>query len=227
MKAQEAKEAADKAKAAADAAKTADAAKAREADKTAAVDKAKTEGTLSPEEVARAERLAADAAKKAAADAAGAVSGAINPGTPSGTIGKAVDAVAKAVEDDRGSARIADRAKSRTAAAKVRGTKGGSSVEKSRRAHRQFVTRYVRMTEVRTIRVRRGESLWDIAERTYGDGEAWREIARQNRRSLRNPNLIAPGQVLRIRKTVVKRVAVPAGKKSVRKVRRPRAAERR
>ena len=42
----------------------------------------------------------------------------------------------------------------------------------------------------------RGESLWRIAEATYGDGRAWTKIAEAN--DLSNPNLLAIGQELEL-----------------------------
>lgn len=42
--------------------------------------------------------------------------------------------------------------------------------------------------------VEKGDHLWGIAVRAYGDGYKWMEIAREN--NLDNPNLIHPGNVL-------------------------------
>ena len=42
----------------------------------------------------------------------------------------------------------------------------------------------------------KGDHLWGIAVRAYGDGYKWVEIAREN--NLVNPNLIHPGNVLRL-----------------------------
>jgi LysM repeat protein len=50
--------------------------------------------------------------------------------------------------------------------------------------------------EVRTHTVESGESLWAIAERFYGDGNRYGEIASAN--GIANPDLIHPGQVLTI-----------------------------
>ena len=44
----------------------------------------------------------------------------------------------------------------------------------------------------------KGDSLSKIAEREYGDANRWREIYEANRASIKNPNLIYPGQKLRI-----------------------------
>lgn len=44
--------------------------------------------------------------------------------------------------------------------------------------------------------VQKGDDLWDIAVRSYGDGYKWVEIARAN--SLENPNLIHSGNILKL-----------------------------
>jgi nucleoid-associated protein YgaU len=47
-----------------------------------------------------------------------------------------------------------------------------------------------------TYQVQRGDSLWKIALRAYGDGYQWVKIASAN--GLDNPNLIHPGNALTI-----------------------------
>ncbi|CDZ56601.1 Hypothetical protein, partial CDS, partial [Neorhizobium galegae bv. orientalis] len=42
----------------------------------------------------------------------------------------------------------------------------------------------------------KGDSLWKIAEATYGDGEKWTEIAKLN--ALRHPNVIQVGAELEL-----------------------------
>ncbi|MGW6446375.1 LysM peptidoglycan-binding domain-containing protein [Lentzea sp. NPDC055074] len=49
---------------------------------------------------------------------------------------------------------------------------------------------------VQTYTVEGGDSLWAIAERFYGDGNRYMEIANAN--GIANPDLIQPGQVLTI-----------------------------
>lgn len=44
--------------------------------------------------------------------------------------------------------------------------------------------------------VNRGDSLWSIAQRHYGNPLKWRAIYDANRASIRNPNIIYPGQTL-------------------------------
>ncbi len=50
----------------------------------------------------------------------------------------------------------------------------------------------------RTYVVVKGDTLSQIAEREYGDASRWREIYQTNRATIKNPNLIYPGQKLRL-----------------------------
>ncbi|MBN8727159.1 MAG: LysM peptidoglycan-binding domain-containing protein [Xanthomonadales bacterium] len=52
--------------------------------------------------------------------------------------------------------------------------------------------------ESRTYTVLTGDSLSKIARKLYGDANRWREIFDANRDQLDNPDLIQPGQVLKI-----------------------------
>lgn len=47
-----------------------------------------------------------------------------------------------------------------------------------------------------TYTVERGDNLWEIAEKTYGDGYQWTKIAKAN--NLKNPNIIHSGNVFSI-----------------------------
>jgi nucleoid-associated protein YgaU len=44
----------------------------------------------------------------------------------------------------------------------------------------------------------KGDSLSKIAQRAYGDGNKWRKIYEANKDVIKNPDLIYPGQSLRI-----------------------------
>jgi nucleoid-associated protein YgaU len=46
-----------------------------------------------------------------------------------------------------------------------------------------------------SVEVQRGNSLWRIAQRSYGDGFRYAEIFQANRPQIRDPDLIYPGQV--------------------------------
>jgi nucleoid-associated protein YgaU len=46
--------------------------------------------------------------------------------------------------------------------------------------------------------VKKGETLWKIAEQYYGDGSLYQKIFEANRGSLKDPNRINIGQRLRI-----------------------------
>jgi nucleoid-associated protein YgaU len=50
----------------------------------------------------------------------------------------------------------------------------------------------------RTYTVVKGDSLSKIAKREYGNANAWRRIFDANRDQISDPDLIHPGQVLRI-----------------------------
>jgi nucleoid-associated protein YgaU len=48
------------------------------------------------------------------------------------------------------------------------------------------------------VLVQEGDTLWGIAERAYGSGARHTEIFAANREVIEDPNLIFPGQKLRI-----------------------------
>lgn len=48
----------------------------------------------------------------------------------------------------------------------------------------------------KTIRVQKGEWIYDIARREYGNIYAWRKIYNANKDKISNPNIIYPGQEL-------------------------------
>ena len=50
----------------------------------------------------------------------------------------------------------------------------------------------------RMYTVQKGDSLWKIAKRFYGNGEDWYRIHDANRNVIENPDLIQPGWKLRI-----------------------------
>jgi nucleoid-associated protein YgaU len=50
----------------------------------------------------------------------------------------------------------------------------------------------------RTYTVVAGDSLSKIAKKIYGDAKRWKEIFEANKDKIKNPDLIHPGQVLRI-----------------------------
>jgi nucleoid-associated protein YgaU len=50
----------------------------------------------------------------------------------------------------------------------------------------------------RTYTVVAGDSLSKIAKKLYGDGNKWKRIFEANRDIIKNPDLIRPGQVLKI-----------------------------
>ena len=50
----------------------------------------------------------------------------------------------------------------------------------------------------RTYTVVKGDSLSKIAKREYGDAQQWTRIFEANRDTIQNPDLIHPGQMLRL-----------------------------
>ena len=51
---------------------------------------------------------------------------------------------------------------------------------------------------VKTYTVKRGDTLWGIAKKYYGNGAEYSRIFNANRDKIKNPNLIYPGQVLTV-----------------------------
>ena len=58
--------------------------------------------------------------------------------------------------------------------------------------------RTVTKKKATTYTVKRGDCLWNIAKKIYGDGTKWRKIYNANKAKISNPNLIYPGQVFKI-----------------------------
>jgi len=50
----------------------------------------------------------------------------------------------------------------------------------------------------RTYTVTKGDSLSKIAKQFYGDAKQWRKIHEANKDTIKNPDLIFPGQVIKI-----------------------------
>lgn len=53
----------------------------------------------------------------------------------------------------------------------------------------------VETAKAHEVVIRRGDDLWSIAERLYGTGDRYVAIYRANKKQIRNPDLIYPGQV--------------------------------
>jgi nucleoid-associated protein YgaU len=71
---------------------------------------------------------------------------------------------------------------------------GGSSTAPSRPATENAGAQHAAKTYV----VAKGDSLSKIAQRFYGDAHDWRRIYEANRDQINDPDLIHPGQELRI-----------------------------
>lgn len=64
--------------------------------------------------------------------------------------------------------------------------------------------------ETRTHTVRKGDTLWDLAQQYLGDAFKWPEIYRRNQSTIQDPNLIYPDQVIIISGDVVATPGTPA-----------------
>ena len=62
-----------------------------------------------------------------------------------------------------------------------------------------------------TVKVEKGDNLWMIAQKQYGSGYNWVDIAKEN--GLKNPGMIKAGQELKLPKSAVKVVAPVAAVK--------------
>jgi nucleoid-associated protein YgaU len=50
----------------------------------------------------------------------------------------------------------------------------------------------------RTYTITKGDSLSKIAKQFYGDAKQWKKIYEANKETIKNPDLIFPGQVIKI-----------------------------
>jgi len=64
--------------------------------------------------------------------------------------------------------------------------------------------------EARTHTVKKGDTLWDLAQQYLGDPFKWPEIYRRNESTIQDPNLIYPDQVIIISGDVVATAGTPA-----------------
>ncbi|MRI84105.1 MAG: peptidoglycan-binding protein LysM [Nitratiruptor sp.] len=52
--------------------------------------------------------------------------------------------------------------------------------------------------KVEIYEIQKGDTLWAIAEKFYGDGNKWKKIYEDNKEVIKDPDLIYPGQKIRI-----------------------------
>lgn len=57
--------------------------------------------------------------------------------------------------------------------------------------------------DVEYYEIRKGDSLWKVAEKVYGNGAKYTEIFNANKEVIKDPDLIYPGQKIRIPKVEV------------------------
>jgi nucleoid-associated protein YgaU len=60
------------------------------------------------------------------------------------------------------------------------------------------VVQEVKEVKVEIYEVQKGDSLWKIAQKFYGDGNKWKKIFEDNKEVIKDPDLIYPGQKIRI-----------------------------
>ena len=95
-------------------------------------------------------------------------------------------------------ARPADDALAEGRARKERHTVAVAREVETAAAPRKKPTKRKTPRRSRNVVIRRGDTLWHIAKRRLGQGARYTAIYRKNRRQIRNPDLIYPGQVFRI-----------------------------
>ena len=86
---------------------------------------------------------------------------------------------------------VANKAVATTNKAIVKINKLAESLRKERKEEE-------RAKKVETYRVKRGDSLTTIASKIYKDASLWKRLFNANRDKIRKPNLIRPGQVLKV-----------------------------
>lgn len=62
------------------------------------------------------------------------------------------------------------------------------------------VTAPAQTATVEYYEIQKGDSLWKIAKEAYGDGNRYNEIFEANKEVIQDPDLIFPGQMIRIPK---------------------------
>ena len=74
------------------------------------------------------------------------------------------------------------------------------STSKKKTTKKKTTTKKKRTTEnkpkQKTYTVKKGDCLWNIAKKFYGNGAKYTKIYNANKSKIKNPNLIYPGQVL-------------------------------
>ena len=53
-------------------------------------------------------------------------------------------------------------------------------------------------SQARFYTIEKGDSLWKIAQQHYGDGNKWQRLFEANREVIKDPDLIYPGQQIRV-----------------------------
>ncbi len=56
----------------------------------------------------------------------------------------------------------------------------------------------ITQSRLRRCVVKKGDCLWRIAEKVYGNGFLWGKLFNANRSKIKDPNLIYPGQIFNI-----------------------------
>jgi LysM repeat protein len=82
----------------------------------------------------------------------------------------------------------------KTCTIKIETTKKAVSTESTR----ETTSSPAPTTQNKTYTVVKGDCLWNIAKKFYGNGSQYTKIYNANKDKIKNPNLIYPGQVLTI-----------------------------
>jgi len=99
--------------------------------------------------------------------------------------------------DDEGNVKLSGKAKDEAALQKAAlmagNVEGVAKVDAS-----EVVVEEKQEVRVEIYEIQKGDSLWKIAQKFYGDGNKWKKIFEDNKEVIKDPDKIYPGQKIRI-----------------------------